>query len=198
LIGLLAVAWFWSLLAAFGALRSDGYSHLTKAVSELGSQGAPNMAAWNLLGFGVTGLLLAVFGWRLGREARPDTPFTAACLCASGLAFAATAIPADMENLRSPGSAAHIGASMLVFAAWLPGVWGLTGRRRSWRALATVSTAALWASLAAILVRGSGLLLPGLGQRLSFAVYFGWVLAAALVVWARQADARAEVDHPSP
>ena len=70
-VGVFAVVWFWSLLLGFAAARTDGYSHLTKAVSELGSAGAENGFAWNLLGFGATGLALAVFGWELGRAAEP-------------------------------------------------------------------------------------------------------------------------------
>lgn len=61
-MGGFAVVWFWTLLLGFAAARTDGYSHLTKAVSELGSVGAPNGTVWNLLGFGLTGAALAVFG----------------------------------------------------------------------------------------------------------------------------------------
>jgi hypothetical membrane protein len=182
-VGVFAVGWFWVLLLVFAAVRVDGYSHVTKAVSELGSTGAPNGLAWNVLGFGVTGLALAVFGWGLGRAVEPRGRRTAGWLAGSGLAFAATAVPADMDALDAPASLAHIAASLLVFVFWLPAAWTLARRRQAWPGFARVSTIALWASAAAVVVRALDLAPPGLGQRLSFAVYFGWVLAAALLLW---------------
>lgn len=191
-LGVFAVLWFWACLFGFAAVRADGYSHLTKAVSELGVVGAPNMLAWNIVGFGVTGAKLAVFGWRFGRAVEPERRSPAGWLAASGAAFAATAVPADMDALSSPGSLAHIGASLLVFVCWLPAAWGFA-RGRGGRTLATVSTVALWAALAAVLIRVAGVVPPGLGQRLSFAIYFGWVLAAAVVLWRSAANQRSRV-----
>lgn len=191
-LGGFAAVWFGALLFGFAAVRTDGYSHLTKAVSELGVVGAPNMLAWNGLGFGLTGVMLAVFGWGLGRRVEPERRLIAGWLTASGLAFAATATPADMEALKSPGSLIHIGASLLVFVFWLPAAWRLAGGR-SGPALARVSTVALWAALAAMLIRLAGVVPPGLGQRLSFAVYFGWVFAAAGVLWRSAANQRPRV-----
>ena len=43
----------------FGAAR-PGYD-LTRAISELGQQGWTNAIAWNVLGFGVSGILYALF-----------------------------------------------------------------------------------------------------------------------------------------
>lgn len=196
-LGLGATVWFWAALFGFAALRNDGYSHLTKAVSELGVVGAPNMQAWNLLGFGLTGLLLAGFGWGLGRVADPEQPRTGLWLILSGLAFAAAAVPADMEALRSPGSLVHTAASLLMFVFWLPAAWRLSRRRSEWRALAIVSGAALWMALATMLLRFTPLPPPGLGQRVSFAVYFGWVAAASLLLW-REGDRFRPGARPGP
>lgn len=61
----LAAASFWIALVTLGAVRND-YSQLTKAVSELGAVGAPHPLAWNVRGFIVPGLLLAVCGDGIG------------------------------------------------------------------------------------------------------------------------------------
>src|SRR3989304_1137074 len=62
-------------LLAFAAARTD-YSHLTKAVSELGAIGAPHALAWNILGFGAVGVLVVIFAWGLWRQ--KNAPLAAA------------------------------------------------------------------------------------------------------------------------
>ncbi|UMR28441.1 DUF998 domain-containing protein [Massilia sp. MB5] len=73
LAGLLAGVLFFASLIGFAALRSDGYAHGRKAVSELGALGAPSAPAFNLLGFIVPGLLLAWFAYALLRVAERRT-----------------------------------------------------------------------------------------------------------------------------
>ena len=81
-----------------------GYSHATKAVSELGAIGAPHGMAWNIIGFILPGLLLAFHGWGLGRVTQ--SPLVSVLLAISGLAFASTSIPADMSDMNARHSAA--------------------------------------------------------------------------------------------
>ena len=52
------------------AAVTPGYSHLTNAVSELGMSNAPYALLWNLLGFGVVGVLIVLFAWGLYLELR--------------------------------------------------------------------------------------------------------------------------------
>jgi hypothetical protein len=60
-LGIGACVVFWSAVPIFGALRPS-YSHAANTISELGALGTPNATLWNLIGFIVPGLLLAVAG----------------------------------------------------------------------------------------------------------------------------------------
>jgi hypothetical protein len=176
-LGLAATLLFWAALAFFAAAH-PGYEHGTKAVSELGATGAPNALAWNLIGFLLPGLLLALFGVGVGKAVRERR--TGLYLALSGLAFAATAAPADMENLKSPLSLAHILASLMVFLFWLPACLRLL--KRTTPELRRITVLFLLFALAAVAIRFTPLLLPGWGQRLSFLAYFGWVGAVSLLL----------------
>src|SRR5215510_4862771 len=59
--GGIATLVFWTALFVFAAMY-PGYSHLHRAVSGLGAFGAPHAVAWNIIGFILPGLLLAVCG----------------------------------------------------------------------------------------------------------------------------------------
>lgn len=176
-LGLATVAGFTALLIGFAAARAD-YAHATRAISELGTVGAPNALAWNLTGFLAVGLGLALFGWRLGR-ARGSRVATGA-LTLFGLAFAATAVPADMSDLSSAGSLVHIAASQAVLLFWVVGVAALTLNRNAGAGLRWICGLALALAVGSIVVRGAELLPPGYSQRLSFAVIFGWAVASGL------------------
>ena len=120
--GIAAFAIFWVALFAFAAVRPD-YSHLHKAVSELGVVGAPHALAWNLIGFIVPGLLLARFG--AGFAAAIDGRRGALwwLLVLSGLCFAATGIvPAEMRN-GSPMMESPLTLGHLLFANLAPLLW---------------------------------------------------------------------------
>lgn len=178
--GVVATAWFTIALLVFAEIY-PGYSHATKAVSELGAIGAPHQHAWNVLGFLLPGLLLAFHGWGLGISAGDRMAGTAYFL--SGLSFAATCVPADMSDYGATTSQIHIAASLAVFAFWLAGSLRLTlSRTATSKALLRATTACLWLAAAAAAVRFSGLLFPGSGQRLAFAAHFAWVLSTALVL----------------
>lgn len=177
--GIGATGLFAAALALFAAV-DPAYSHLTNAVSELGAVGAPNQLAWNLIGFLSVGLLLAAFGWSLGRVVGAAS--AGWLLGLFGLAFAATAIPADMSDLSSPGSLAHIAASQAVLLFWAAGLIRLLFAGRFGAGARLVTGLALALAIGTIIIRGAELLPPGLTQRLSFAVVFGWVAATSLML----------------
>jgi hypothetical membrane protein len=174
--------WFFACLFGLAALQPE-YSHLTKAVSELGAFGAPYAVIWNTLGFFFTGGVIFFFGIGL-REllARRHVRSTGGwSVIALGITFAATAIPADFElRLQSPWTIAHAVFVLLgpVAFIWAACVWPL-------------ALARLGASRNSIIACiGTGLLIvpafasnafleqtPGVGQRLGFAVMFLWCWA---------------------
>ncbi len=183
LLGLAATLVFGTALFSFATMH-PGYEHGTKAVSELGATGAPNAFAWNLVGFLVPGLLLTLFGRGVGAAVHDHR--TGLYLALSGLAFAATAVPADMGNLGSPLSLVHIAASLMVFLFWLPASLRLL--KQSGSALRRITLVFLVSALAAAAIRFTPLLLPGWGQRLSFVAYFGWVSAVSILFLLRSFD----------
>jgi len=65
IFGLAATILFVFSLVVFAEL-SPGYTHATKAVSELGAIGAPHQLAWNIFGFLLPGLMMAAHGWGIG------------------------------------------------------------------------------------------------------------------------------------
>lgn len=188
--GITAFAIFWVALFAFAASRTD-YSHLHKAVSELGVLGAPHALAWNLIGFIVPGLLLALFGAGLATSIDGRREALWWLLVLSGLCFAGTGVvPGEMRNgspmMESPMTQGH-----LLFANLAPLLWAIAAflvirrvkKNPTWKPFATLATV-----YAVICVGGFlGAMLasaaipdlahtPGLVQRFCFAFYLGWSL----------------------
>jgi len=203
-VAVVAAAVFWPALFAFAAAY-PGYSHLHRAVSELGAFGTPHAVAWNIIGFIIPGLLLAVCGGRaaLAIDGRRSLLFW--LLVISGLGFAGAGVfPAEMRNgiprMQSPWTAGHVLMISLSGFPWVIAAFVLASRvRRStrWRRLLPISLA-----LAVVAFLGLGLNVfgrsipmladaPGLAQRLAFAVYFAWFLAVGALFLANTGDERA-------
>ena len=111
---------FFCSLIGFAALRSDDYTHGTKAVSELGAAGAPNAPLFNLLGFVLPGLLIIMLGWQIRRVAGPGGPRSGPILLMlSGAALSATGVfPADLDARGSLQTMAHLVAALLSGILW--------------------------------------------------------------------------------
>tara|TARA_R110002051_G_scaffold4294_1_gene22993 strand:+ start:1251 stop:1847 length:597 start_codon:yes stop_codon:yes gene_type:complete len=166
-------------LTVFGAME-PGYSQATNAVSELGAVGSAHGLAWNLIGFLGTGLLLTGFGIGVGRAT--GSRAVGLLLALFGLAFAATAVPADMNDFNSPGSVAHIVASQLTLLFWLPALIRLLFVRQAGTSLRVMAAIGLILMVGSIVVRGMDLLPAGATQRLSFAVIFVWAFGFGVVL----------------
>jgi hypothetical membrane protein len=67
-LGLSACVLFWTASVVFAALRPS-YSHLANTISELGAVGTSHATAWNVLGFIIPGVLLAMTGGTVARAA---------------------------------------------------------------------------------------------------------------------------------
>ncbi|MDB5234725.1 MAG: hypothetical protein JWR44_1718 [Hymenobacter sp.] len=169
-------------LIGMAALRTDGYSHLTKAVSELGSVDAPHRAWFNWLGYIGPGMLIAAFSYGLSRSftgpASRKLPFV--LLGLSGLLMALAGIcPVDMDHRDTSSSLLHAVGSLGSGLAWLGCAITIGLQLRQEPAWADLRQP-LWGlvGLAVVLVLLVGVALPdtpGLGQRISFAAYFLFV-----------------------
>jgi hypothetical membrane protein len=189
-LGIAACVVFWSASFVLGALRPS-YSHSLNTISELGARGTPNAIWWNVVGFIVPGLLLALTGGviaqSIGREQSKLRSLAGLLLVLSGLAIAGQGVfPADMTNgvadITSPYTRGHFISSLVAAATWSIGVLLLTGlmkRSPDWRSLRVVSIVlVLLALVAAFALRGT--LPDGLAQRLGNAIFFAWFVLTSL------------------
>lgn len=192
LAGPVAAGLFTLSLVGFAAMRTDGYSHGTKAVSELGAVGAPSALAFNLLAFVVPGLLVVMLSVALRRCVGAKLGWVGPTLLGlSGIALvAAGAFPVDMADRSSPVSIAHYVGAILTGVFWSfalfwvgPGLrtqagFETIGRLTPWFVLFTLANV-LWQ-----VAYGFGLgELPGWGQRIGFLGYFLWLSCVGLVLY---------------
>lgn len=179
--------------ATWMGARIDGYSHLQHPLALLGASPLPGATGFNLAGFVVPGVLVAGVMLQLrsalGRCARASwaARIGAQLALVSALAFAAQGLlPLDATDLDGIRSGRHAAAWMVWCSASAAGGLLLaagSGRAATgaWRTLAAVSL------LVAFAVPACALLLPhlvpaGVAQRLAFAAWFAWAVAAAHAV----------------
>ena len=192
--GMTAVAVFLVALFSFAASRTD-YSHVHQAVSELGVLGAPHAVAWNLVGFIVPGLLLAVCGAGLATAIDGRRGVLWWLLVLSGLCFAGTGVvPGEMRNgspiMESPLTRGHLLLSNLAPLLWAIASFLLIRRVKknpSWKpwttravVYAVVSVGGFLGSIVAFGAIPGLAHMPALAQRFCFAFYFGWFLIMSL------------------
>lgn len=170
-IALSANLLFWPALFIFAALR-PGYSHLTNAVSELGSFGAPRMWAWNVVGFIVPGSLIAIAGWQIGRRISPSHHVLTAMLVLSGaMVVLAGLVPADMADRHGVATNIHLMGANGSLLAWMIALILLAaGIRRARRYEAIVAIITLLCLAGILLLAKHDSL--GLTQRLIFVMFF--------------------------
>ena len=188
---------FAASLVLFATIRTDGYSHATKAVSELGSLDAPNAMAFNILGFILPGVLIVAFALRVatatGRRIGPGLlALSGAFLCLAGLARA---------NLDNPGTIAsilHIVGAIGSGVAWALALFPL-GRFLVRSGIVTWGRLTPWFGMFLfanvgwqILYQSTGTVLPGWGQRIAFFGYFFWLAVTGYLLWRKSPRPRAD------
>ena len=185
----MAVLLFFGALFLFGS-QYPGYSHHTRAVSELGAFGAPHAWAWNVFGFIIPGVFLAICGASTALTIDGRRTRLLWLLVISGLAFAGTGVfPAEMHNgtpfMQSPWTSGHIVMLLISGVAWVVGSVVLVRhvrrsmQRRSLKRFSLLLCVMAFAGLAINVFSPAIPALensPGLVQRIAFAVYFAWVL----------------------
>lgn len=181
-IGVVAIAtpfWFLVVYLVMAGLRPD-YSFLTKAVSELGSVHAPHRWWWNVLGYILPGLAIALLGVGLKSEFSDTSRYAwipAIALAASGLFMVMSGVfPGNFVNRSATTMILHtVGALGSGFAWFVAGFWfpAYFRKRESWHWLTWPSLALVLASIATGFLRSGAT--PGLGQRLTFTCFFLWI-----------------------
>lgn len=134
---LVATMFFAASALGFGAAL-DGYSQLAYPVAVLGAVGMPHAAAFNVLGFVVPGLVLAVVAMtlylRLPVGAGGSARIGAWVLLFSALAFAAQGVfPLDLDDLDATTGRLHV----MTWSLW----WLTTGAGAVLLAIGPVASA---------------------------------------------------------
>ncbi|MAQ65376.1 MAG: hypothetical protein CMN69_01565 [Sphingomonadaceae bacterium] len=190
LAGPAAAALFALSLVGFAAMRSDGYSHATKAVSELGAIGAPFALAFNIVGFILPGVLIVVFASRLIQqdESNRSGPILLAmsgtCLALAGLA------PADMFDDEAFTTILHATGAIGSGVFWVCALFWVGPLLRERFGLKTWGRVTPWFSLFLLAnvgwqvsFRMTGLVMPGWGQRIAFFGFFLWFAVTGVLLW---------------
>lgn len=187
---------FATSVVGFAAARHDGYTHATKAISELGAMGAENALAFNVTGFMIPGALIVVLAVLCGRAF--GSRFGAFCLAVSGAALAASGLlPADMAHRGGQATLLHGAAAMVSGFAFAIAVYPLGGAMRKTPGFTRLGQWTPWFSLflmanigwqVAWKTTGSPFFYPGWGQRIAFAGYFLWMTLAGLALAQHRSD----------
>lgn len=123
--GVVAAPWWVITLLFFGALEPN-YSHLYKAVSELGAFGASNAFAMNVFCFFLTGALVtaAGVGFRSILNTHRLSTSSSWWLITLGIMLAGAAVPADFTlYFKSPWTLIHAFFVMLGVIPFLIASW---------------------------------------------------------------------------
>jgi len=189
ILGIVGCVIFWVGMLILGSLR-ESYSQAINDISELGAIGTPNAGLWNVLGFIVPGLCLAVVGraiadttdrkpGRSGRVAAWLLPLFGLGVAGQGL------FPALMANgvpvITSWHTRTHLIISLISGFAWLVGVLFLIApmrRNAEWGRWYLINIAAVLLAIIGSLGRGG--LPDGLVQRVVDAIVFAWFVIISI------------------
>lgn len=209
LLGVAVCIIFWVAMLILGALRPS-YSQLVNDISELGAIGTPNAIVWNIVGFIIPGLCLALVGERLAlvidRRRKRAASLARWLLFLFGLGIAGQGVfPAVMENgvpvITSWRTQAHLLVSVLSGLAWIAGLILLIApmrRNPQWRNWYLVNVIAILVVIAGSFARG-GRLPDGSIQRIVDAIVFAWFLLMSVrlirIGSVKEAGTRAALEH---
>lgn len=188
IFGLIAPVLFWITYFIMASARPE-YSFQTKAISELGSVDAPYKWAWNILGYGVTGLFISIYGYGLFQSVSQNTgsklPLIGIML--SGLFMALSGIfPGDFDNRQSVTMLMHTIGSFGSYLFFLLGAFTYPQQMKKSRYWQTVTKLTLVFTWLTILFGAWPFLfpaIPAVGQRFVFLFYFGWIFYTALKLY---------------
>ena len=169
---------FWTVYFVMSAIRPE-YFHKYKAVSELGSIGAPNAILWNFFGFISVGILISVFSIGLHRSISMTGKGKLAFyfLFGSGLFWIFAGIfPGNFEDRTSVTMILHTVGSMGSGLFFVLSVFSYIPAMR----LSPYWSSAVIPSLSIVVIfilsgflrSGSA---PALGQKIGFLIYFIWI-----------------------
>ncbi len=180
LAGILAAVFFVCTYFLLSNARPE-FNHFTRAVSELGSVGAPYASSWNLFGCIIPGLLIVYFAIGLHQSVTQGAgggqlPFYGLVL--SGLFMVLSGVfPDDFENRNTLTMLFSIGSfgAFLIAAFCYPPV---LRKIPYWEKTILPALLLSWLCLFSSFLRSGTI--HGFGQRIGFALYFLWIVFMAI------------------
>ncbi|TPN85861.1 DUF998 domain-containing protein [Aquimarina algicola] len=199
IIGFLAVGIFWITYFIMANQRPK-YSYLSKAISELGSVDAPNKWYWNIVGYIIPGMLIAIFGFGLHKNlaSKNSSKLPLIGIVLSGLFMSFSGIfPGDFDNKESLTMLLHTLGSFGSYIFFLIGAFTYPKLMKTstyWKKAIKPTLTFTWLTI----LFGSWAFIfpniPAAGQRIVFAFYFIWVLFNAYKLYKRP---RTEIKNES-
>lgn len=160
-------------------VRATGFTHATHPLAWLGAKGVPGAIAFNALGFGATGLLIAFASGslraRLPARAGWGVRIGARLLVVSAVAFAAQGLwPIDPERPDDAATGLHGVVWTLWWLAFAAGgpLWALS--RHVARGATAVVAGAACLLVPSCAFAGAAVLPPALAERCAFALWLAW------------------------
>jgi len=188
--GLAASLNFVLMLILFSAI-TPGYSNITQGVSELGMSNSPHALLWNLLGFGLVGVLILVFAWSLYFELKATRAgiLTAVLTGVSGLGYIGLGIfPAAIGFQPSTSTTLHTIMVMISFFSFIVAalVFAVNLRHDSfWKHWAIFSAVMGAIGLLSFAIPRS---VPvGVSQRIGLGADFLWLLVIGYALYRKSA-----------
>lgn len=185
IIGISATILFWATYIIMSNLRPE-YNLFHKAVSELGSLDAPNKWAWNVLGYIITGVLIAIYSFGLHKNISnghgSKLPLTGLGL--SGLFMSLSGVfPGDFDNRQSTTMLLHTVGSFGSYLFFLIGAFSYPKQMKKseyWKKAIKPTLIFTWLTI----IFGSWPFIftsyPSVGQRIVFFFYLLWIFYTAI------------------
>lgn len=184
IIGFSAPTIFWITYLLMSNLRPE-YSFLTKAVSELGSLDAPNKWVWNILGYVLPGILIAIYSFGLftNISTGEGSKLPLIGFILSGLFMSLSGIfPGDFDNRQSTTMLLHTVGSFGSYIFFLIGAFTYPKQMKTseyWNKSIRPTILFTWLTI----IFGSWPFVfssyPSVGQRIVFFFYFLWLFYTA-------------------
>ncbi|MCR9287275.1 MAG: DUF998 domain-containing protein [Bacteroidetes bacterium] len=166
------------------------YSHLHKAISELGSLDAPNKWWWNIIGYITVGALISIFAIGLSKNVNPNGKGKLAFwgLFLSGIFMSLSGIfPGDFDDRTSMTMILHTIGSLGSFLFFLIAAFSYPKQFKKsdyWKKAINPSLILTILSIVSGFLRTGNT--PGLGQRIGFGFYFLWIGYLAFLLFKQE------------
>lgn len=199
IIGISSAVIFWITYFLMSSLRPE-YSMFTKAISELGSVDAPNKWIWNVFGYIIPGVLIAIYSVGLYKNVAitKTTRLPLFGILLSGIFMSISGIfPGDFDDRESLTMLMHTIGSIGSYIFFLLGAFTypkLMNKTDYWKC---VKKPTLIFTFLTILFGAWGFVFPNIpaaGQRIVFLLYFLWIAFTAIKLYRQPPENRRPFD----